>query len=52
MLVRAPGLIDPGAVLDDPFDFSVYAALEAAFLGLDARAPRDILEAHRARPEP
>jgi hypothetical protein len=52
MLVRAPGLVDPGAVLDDPFDFSVYAALEAAFLGLDTRPPRDILEAHRARPNP
>lgn len=50
MLVRAPGLIDAGAVLEDPFDFSVYAALEAAFVGLDARAPRDILEAHRAKP--
>lgn len=50
MLVRAPGLIDAGAVLEDPFDFSAYAALEAAFVGLDARAPRDILEAHRAKP--
>ena len=50
MLVRAPGLIDAGAVLEDPFDFSVYAALEAAFVGLDMRAPRDILEAHRAKP--
>ena len=50
MLVRAPGLIAAGAVLEDPFDFSVYAALEAAFVGLDARAPRDILEAHRAKP--
>ncbi len=50
MLVRAPGLIDAGAVLEDPFDFAAYAALEAAFLGLDARAPRDILEAHRAKP--
>jgi len=48
MLVRAPGLIEGGAVLEDPFDFSVFAALEAAFVGLDARAPRDILEAHRA----
>lgn len=50
MLVRAPGLIDAGAVLEDPFDFAVYSALEAAFLGLDPRAPRDILEAHRAAP--
>ena len=50
MLVRAPGLIDAGAVLEDPFDFAVYSALEAAFVGLDRRAPRDILEAHRAAP--
>ena len=49
MLVRAPGVIDEGAVIDDPVDFSVFAALEAAFVGLDTRAPRDILAAHRAR---
>lgn len=48
MLVRAPGVIDAGAVIDDPVDFAVFAALEAAFLGLDPRAPRDILSAHRA----
>ena len=52
MLVRAPGLVEPGAAYEDPFDFSVYSALEAAFLGLDTRAPRDILEAHRARAVP
>jgi len=49
MLVRAPGLIDAGVVIDDPVDFSAFAALEAAFVGLDARAPRDILRAHVAR---
>ena len=52
MLVRAPGSIEPGAVIDDPVDFSVFAALETAFVGLDTRAPRDILEAHRAAPAP
>jgi arylsulfatase A-like enzyme len=49
MLVRAPGAIDAGAVVDAPVDFSVFAALEAALVGLDARAPRDILAAHTAR---
>ncbi len=49
MLVRAPGLIDAGAVIDDPADFSVFSALEAAFVGLDTRAPREILSAHVAR---
>ena len=52
MLVRAPGLIEPGAAVEDPVDFSVFAALEAAFVGLDTRAPRDILEAHRAASAP
>ena len=52
MLVRAPGAIDAGAVIDDPVDFSVFAALEAAFVGLDKRAPREILDAHRAGPRP
>ena len=49
MLVRAPGAIDAGGVVDDPVDFSVFSALEAALVGLDARAPRDILAAHIAR---
>jgi hypothetical protein len=49
MLVRAPGLVDAGAVVEAPVDFSVFAALEAALVGLDARAPRDILTAHTAR---
>jgi hypothetical protein len=49
MLVRAPGLVDAGAVIDEPMDFSAFSALEAAFVGLDARAPRDILNAHVAR---
>ena len=45
MLVRAPGPIDAGAVIDAPVDFSVFAALEASLagVGLDQRAPRDIL---------
>ena len=45
----APGDVDAGAVIDDPVDFSAYAAIEAALLGLDPRAPRDILDALRAR---
>lgn len=49
MLVRAPGVIDAGAIVDEPVDFSVFAALEATFVGLDGRAPRDILEANIAR---
>ncbi|MDB4933597.1 MAG: Alkaline phosphatase [Labilithrix sp.] len=49
MLVRAPGAVAAGATIDDPVDFSAFAALEAAFVGLDTRAPRDILEAHIAR---
>jgi hypothetical protein len=52
MLVRAPGLVAAGAVVDDPVDFSAFAALEAVFVGLDTRAPRDILEALRAAPAP
>jgi predicted AlkP superfamily pyrophosphatase or phosphodiesterase len=48
MLVRAPGRLEAGAVIDDPVDFSVFAALEAAFVGLDTKAPREILDAHRA----
>lgn len=45
MLVRAPGRIDAGAVIDDPVDFTAYSALEAAFVGLDGRDPRAILSA-------
>ncbi len=47
MLVRAPGAIDAGAAIEDAVDFSAFAALEAALVGLDTRAPRDILAAHR-----
>jgi hypothetical protein len=35
--------------VEEPVDFSVFSALEAAFVGLDAQAPRDILAAHVAR---
>jgi hypothetical protein len=52
MLVRAPGLVPAGEVIEDSFDFSAFSALEAAFIGLDTRLPRDILEAHRAAPAP
>jgi predicted AlkP superfamily pyrophosphatase or phosphodiesterase len=51
MLARGPG-IEAGAVIADPVDFSFYAALEAALVGLDGRAPRDILAAHRAGRSP
>jgi hypothetical protein len=49
MLVRAPGLVDANAVIDEPVDFSAFSALVAAFVGLDAREPRDILRAHVAK---
>jgi len=44
-----PGELEAGATITDPVDFSAYAALEAAFLGLDPRSPRAILDALRAR---
>jgi Type I phosphodiesterase / nucleotide pyrophosphatase len=49
MLIRAPGVVDAGAVVDDPVDFAAFAAVESALVGLDTRAPRDILAAHRAK---
>jgi hypothetical protein len=49
MLVRAPGAIDAGAVVDAPVDFTAYAALEASLLGLDARTPRAVLDAATAK---
>jgi hypothetical protein len=48
LLVRGPG-IDAGRVVDEPVDFSAFAALEAAFIGLDPRSPGAILSAHTAR---
>lgn len=49
LLVRARGQLGEGVVVTEPVDFSVFAALEARFLGLDSRPPRDILDAHTAR---
>ena len=49
LFVRAPGAIDAGGLVVDPVDFSAYAALEAALLGLDPRPAREILDALRAR---
>jgi hypothetical protein len=49
LFVRAPGEIDAGAVILDPVDFTAYAALEAALLGLERKTPREILETLRAR---
>ena len=48
LLVRAPG-VTPGEVVDDPVDIAVFSALESALLGLDTRAPRDVVEAHRVK---
>jgi len=45
----APGAVDAGALILDPVDFSAYSEIEAAFLGLDRRTPRAILDALRAR---
>ncbi|HSO34261.1 MAG TPA: alkaline phosphatase family protein [Labilithrix sp.] len=45
----APGEVDAGALILDPVDFSAYSAVEAAFLGLDPRTPRAVLDALRAR---
>ena len=49
MLVRAPGRIDAGAVIDAPVDFTAYSALEAAFAGLDTHDPKAILAAATAK---
>lgn len=49
LLVRAPGFIRAGAVEEDPVDFSVFAALEATLVGLDARTPGDVLATNVAR---
>lgn len=49
MLVRARGDVDEGRVVDDPVDFTAFAALEAHFLGLDARPARTILDERTAR---
>lgn len=44
------GDLPAGYAITDPVDFSAYAALEAAFIGLDSAPAKDILEALRARP--
>lgn len=49
LLVRARGAIDEGKRIEEPVDFSAYAAVEAALLGLDREPPRDVLERLRAR---
>ena len=45
-----PGELEAGGSITDPVDFSAYAALAAAFAGLDSAAPKDILDKLRARP--
>jgi hypothetical protein len=52
MLVRAPGVVDAGMVVDEPVDFSVFAELEASLVHLDTRSPRAILSAQRTRIRP
>lgn len=47
LLVRTADRAGAGAVIADRVDFTAYAAVEAALLGLDARSPRDILAASR-----
>jgi len=48
MLVRGPG-IQSGRVISDTVDFSAFAALESALLGLDSRSPGDVLNEYTAR---
>lgn len=45
LFVRTATRADAGRAFTDPVDFSAYAALSASFLGLDPRAPREILDA-------
>ena len=47
LLVRAPGKADEGTTIEDPVDFTAYAAIEASLLGLDQRSPKEILSALR-----
>lgn len=51
LFIHAPGRIAGGAVVSQPVDFSAYAALEAALLGLPGPATdaRAVLDAHLAR---
>lgn len=49
LFVRAPGVIASGARTDDPVDFTAYASVEAALLGLDGKAPQAVLDDLRAR---
>jgi hypothetical protein len=52
LFVRARGVVDEGRVVDDPVDFSAYAAVESALLGLDPRSPTAILDGLRAPASP
>ncbi len=45
LLVRAPGDAEAGIVIEDPVDFSAYAAIEAHLVGLDQRPIPEILRA-------
>ena len=41
--------IDRGLSIDAPVDFTAYSAIEAAFVGLDAKSPKTLLDAATAR---
>lgn len=43
LFVRTADRSGAGTVIDEPVDFTAYAAIEASLLGLDARSPKDIL---------
>lgn len=47
LLVRAKGLVEPGAVITDPVDFTAYSRLVGALLGLDREPPQAILDSLR-----
>jgi len=49
LFVRGSG-VEAGTVVSDAVDFSAYAALESAFLGLDPRVPNAIVKELSVRP--
>lgn len=48
LLVRGRGA-DAGSTMEDPVDFTAYSEIEASFLGLSKRPPREIIDLLRAR---
>ena len=50
LFVRASGgETEAGRAIDAPVDFTAYATIEAALLGLDPKTPRALLDAATAR---